>query len=115
MPTRRGVLLGGGAALAAAATALALWPRRPVARPPGVPVGPFGAKSTAEEVTAGLDLTGRNYLVTGATSGLGLETSRVLALRGAQVLATGRSVDKVREATRGMPGRIEPLATALTD
>jgi len=115
MATRRKVLLGVGAVLAVAGTAFVLRPRRPAAHPPGVPVGPFGAKSTAEEVTAELDLTGRCYLVTGATSGLGLETARVLALRGGQVLATGRSVDKVREATRGMPGRIEPLALELTD
>ncbi len=36
-----------------------------------LPVGPFGADSTAEEVTAGLDLTGRTALVTGCNSGIG--------------------------------------------
>jgi NADP-dependent 3-hydroxy acid dehydrogenase YdfG len=64
-----------------------------VKRPPGVPVGPFGASSTAEEVTAGLDLSGRTALVTGANSGLGRETMRVLALRGAHVIGTARSLD----------------------
>ena len=39
----------------------------------------FDKHSTAEEVTAGLDLAGRTALVTGATSGIGLETARVLA------------------------------------
>ena len=39
----------------------------------------FGYGSTAEEVTEGIDLGGRNVLVTGASSGLGLETVRVLA------------------------------------
>ncbi|HJM70861.1 MAG TPA: oxidoreductase, partial [Gammaproteobacteria bacterium] len=38
------------------------------------PVSPFGATSTAEEVTAGLDLTGKTALVTGCNSGLGFET-----------------------------------------
>jgi NAD(P)-dependent dehydrogenase (short-subunit alcohol dehydrogenase family) len=115
MPSRRSVLIGGAAVVAAGGAAIALRPRTPVARPPGVPVGPFGATSTAEEVTAGLDLTGRRYLVTGANSGLGLETARVLALRGAEVLATGRSIDKVAAAVRGLPGRFQPLALELTD
>ena len=43
-----------------------------------LPVGPFDADSTGEEVTAGLDLSGRVALVTGCNSGLGLETMRVL-------------------------------------
>ncbi|HVW23729.1 MAG TPA: SDR family NAD(P)-dependent oxidoreductase [Polyangiaceae bacterium] len=75
----------------------------------------FGYRSTAEEVTDGLDLRGRNILVTGGNSGLGLETVRVLALRGACVIATGRSEDKVRSACRGMEGEIVPLACELTD
>jgi NAD(P)-dependent dehydrogenase (short-subunit alcohol dehydrogenase family) len=57
----------------------------------------FGYASTAEEVTAGLDLSGRTILVTGVTSGLGRETARVLALRGAHVIGTGRSADSARE------------------
>ena len=44
------------------------------------PVGGFGATSTAEEVTLGLDLTGKTALVTGCNSGLGLETMRVFCL-----------------------------------
>lgn len=115
MPSRRTILVGATTALVAGGMAFALRPRKPVARPAGVPLGPFGAKSTAEEVTAGLDLTGRRYLVTGANSGLGLETARVLALRGAEVLVTGRSVDKVAAAVRGLPGRFQPLALELTD
>jgi WW domain-containing oxidoreductase len=75
----------------------------------------FGYQSTAEEVTNGLDLRGRNILVTGGNSGLGLETVRVLALRGACVIATGRTVDKVRTACSGMEGEIVPLACELTD
>jgi protochlorophyllide reductase len=44
------------------------------------------------------DLHGRVALVTGANSGLGLETTRALAARGAQVIMACRSLDKAREA-----------------
>ncbi|MFJ5265229.1 SDR family NAD(P)-dependent oxidoreductase [Streptomyces sp. NPDC088387] len=46
---------------------------------------PFGFSSTAAEVAAGVDLTGRRAVVTGASSGLGAETARVLAVTGAEV------------------------------
>ena len=54
----------------------------------------FGFSSTAEEVSEGIDLTGRVALVTGGASGLGLETARVLALRGAHVVIAARDMDK---------------------
>ncbi|WP_225849024.1 SDR family NAD(P)-dependent oxidoreductase [Streptomyces sp. HPF1205] len=52
---------------------------------------PFGARSTASEVVAGVDLTGRRAVVTGATGGLGRETARALASAGAEVTVTGRT------------------------
>lgn len=82
---------------------------------PDVPQGPFGPQSTAEDVTAGLDLSGRTALVTGATSGLGFETVRVLALRGAHVYGTGRTLEKAAEALAGVPGTVTPLALELED
>ncbi|GIF73850.1 SDR family NAD(P)-dependent oxidoreductase [Asanoa siamensis] len=51
---------------------------------------PFGARSTAAEVIAGVDLTGKRVLVTGATSGIGLETALALATAGAEVTLTAR-------------------------
>lgn len=88
-----------------------------VTRPPGVPVSQFDARSTAEDVTAGLDLSGKTALVTGATSGLGLETLRVLALRGAHVIATGRTKERAQEAidSSGATGHATPLALDLAD
>jgi NAD(P)-dependent dehydrogenase (short-subunit alcohol dehydrogenase family) len=46
---------------------------------------PFGVTSTAAEVIAGVDLTSKHALVTGASSGIGAETARALASAGAQV------------------------------
>ncbi|UAL10257.1 SDR family NAD(P)-dependent oxidoreductase [Caulobacter segnis] len=51
---------------------------------------PFGAKSTAREVVAGHDLSGRVAIVTGAATGIGVETARALALAGAEVIIAAR-------------------------
>jgi NAD(P)-dependent dehydrogenase (short-subunit alcohol dehydrogenase family) len=75
----------------------------------------LGYGTTAEEATAGCDLTGKTVLVTGCNSGLGLETIRALALRGARVLATARTVDKARDACAGLKGDFLPLACELSD
>jgi NAD(P)-dependent dehydrogenase (short-subunit alcohol dehydrogenase family) len=75
----------------------------------------FGAASTAEEVTAGLDLTGKTALVTGCNSGIGYETMRVLALRGALVIGAGRTQDKAQAACRSVKGKAVPVVLELTD
>ncbi len=54
---------------------------------------PFGAQSTASEVVAGIDLTGRRAVVTGATGGLGRETARALTSAGAEVTVAGRTLE----------------------
>ncbi len=79
------------------------------------PLGPFGADSTAEEVTRGLDLGDKVVLVTGCTSGLGLETMRVLALRGAHVIGTGRTLAKAQQACDSVTGLTTPVALELSD
>jgi NAD(P)-dependent dehydrogenase (short-subunit alcohol dehydrogenase family) len=75
----------------------------------------FGYGSTAEEVTAGLDLSGKTILITGVTSGLGLETARVLSMRGARIVGLARTVEKAREAMRAMPNAPVAVACDLAD
>src|SRR3954453_17943267 len=61
-------------------------------------MGSFGFSSTTDEVLDGVDLTGRNVVITGTSSGLGLETARALADHGARVFGVVRDLDKARRA-----------------
>lgn len=54
---------------------------------------PFGFESTAAEVVAGIDLSGRRAVVTGGSSGIGIETARALAGAGAEVTLAVRDTD----------------------
>jgi NAD(P)-dependent dehydrogenase (short-subunit alcohol dehydrogenase family) len=54
---------------------------------------PFGFHSTASEVVAGVDLTGKTAIVTGGAAGVGLETSRAMAAAGAAVTLAVRRPD----------------------
>jgi NAD(P)-dependent dehydrogenase (short-subunit alcohol dehydrogenase family) len=58
----------------------------------------FGWASTTDEVLAGKDLSGRTAFITGANSGLGQETARALAARGAEVILAGRDQAKLDAA-----------------
>jgi NAD(P)-dependent dehydrogenase (short-subunit alcohol dehydrogenase family) len=60
----------------------------------------FGAESTAAEVVAGLDLTGRRAIVTGGASGIGVETARALAAAGAEVTLAVRDTAAGDRAAR---------------
>jgi len=76
-----------------------------------------GRRSTAEEVSEGVDLSGGHAIVTGASGGIGLETARVLALRGASVTMACRDLAKGGAARRRVvaesEGRIDPEALRL--
>lgn len=80
-----------------------------------VPRSPFGADSTAEEVTAGVDLSGKFAVVTGCTSGIGFETMRVLAKRGANVVGTSRSLEKAEAACSRIEGVTRAAQLELSD
>jgi len=72
-------------------------------------------RPTAKAITEGVDLTGKTAIVTGVNSGIGHETMRVLALRGATVVGTARTLEKAQGATQTMGDRCIPLACELTD
>jgi NAD(P)-dependent dehydrogenase (short-subunit alcohol dehydrogenase family) len=58
---------------------------------------PFTRDSTADEVSEGLDLTGKRAIITGAASGIGVETARTLARRGAEVTIAARRLDTAQK------------------
>lgn len=75
----------------------------------------FGYGSTAEAVTAGLDLSGKTFLVTGVRAGLGLETVRVLALRGARIVALARTREGAETALGAARATGTPVACDLSE
>lgn len=101
---RRRRLLQAGV-LAALATALPGFARTP----------DLDATTTAEDATAGLELRGRTIVVTGCTSGIGQETMRVLALRGAHVIGTARSLASGETACAAVEGHATPVVLDLAD
>ena len=54
----------------------------------------FGVDTSAEEVARDVDLTGSTIVVTGGSAGLGVETARVLASRGARIVSVVRDEQK---------------------
>jgi NAD(P)-dependent dehydrogenase (short-subunit alcohol dehydrogenase family) len=78
------------------------------------------AQSTADEVTEGLDLTGKTALITGVNAGIGYETMRALVARGAHVYGLARNIDKAAAACAKATGNVvkgkaTPFACEHTD
>lgn len=77
---------------------------------------PFTATSTADEVLQGVDLTGVRAIVTGASSGIGVETARALTAAGAEVTLAVRNTTAghaVAEAIERSTGANRPRALSL--
>ena len=70
-------------------------------------------ETTTDEVLAGVDLTGRVALVTGASAGLGVETVRALASAGAHVVAAARDLDKAEHALANARDRLPDTSIEL--
>jgi NAD(P)-dependent dehydrogenase (short-subunit alcohol dehydrogenase family) len=62
----------------------------------------FGGTSTTDEVLEGVGLGGKRILVTGVSAGLGVETARVLAAHGAEVVGAARDLAKAKAATKAV-------------
>jgi WW domain-containing oxidoreductase len=76
---------------------------------------PFGARSTADNVLAGVALYGKHFLVTGCSSGIGRETLQALAANGAHVIGLARSLAAAESACREAGPSSTPLACDLSD
>ena len=74
----------------------------------------FGYGTTAAEVVRALDLQGKHILLTGCNSGLGFETMRALAAKGATVLGAARTMEKAEAAAKRVAGDVIPLACELS-
>jgi NAD(P)-dependent dehydrogenase (short-subunit alcohol dehydrogenase family) len=83
---------------------------------PNLIATPFGFDSTAAEVVEGIDLTGKQAIVTGGASGIGVETARALAGAGARVTIAVRKTgdgEKVAADIRSGTGNDDVAVAAL--
>ena len=79
------------------------------------PLGtPFTAASTADDVLAALDISGRNAIVTGGHAGIGLEVTRALSRAGASVTVGARNPTTAAAALEGVSG-VEVVQLDLID
>ena len=74
----------------------------------------FGASTTAAEAIDGADLHGRRAVVTGASSGIGVETARVLAAAGADVTLAVRDTDAGARVAARLESALPPGSGQLT-
>jgi WW domain-containing oxidoreductase len=76
---------------------------------------PFGSRSTADKVLAGIDLTGKQIVVTGCNSGIGFETMSALCANGARVIGLARSLRDAETACAKVGLSSIPVACDLAD
>jgi NAD(P)-dependent dehydrogenase (short-subunit alcohol dehydrogenase family) len=76
---------------------------------------PFGFESTAAEVIAGVDLSGKRAIVTGASSGIGVETARALASAGADVTLAVRDTAAGAKVAEEIGGQVSVAPLDLSD
>ena len=62
----------------------------------------FGAETTTDEVLEGIDLSGKTVFITGGASGLGTETARAMAAKGAHIVIPARDIAKGEDAVKSL-------------
>ena len=79
----------------------------------------FGRESTAEEIARGTDLSGKQAIITGASSGIGAETARALAIAGADLILGVRNLSAgnafARQIADVSPRKVHVLPLDLSD
>ena len=75
----------------------------------------FHRKSTGDEVLEGIDLQGKIAIVTGGYSGIGVETTRSLAKKGAKVIVPVRNMEKSAETLKEIQGDVQVEFMDLAD
>ena len=78
-----------------------------------MPATTYGATTTAAEIVADVDLHGRRVVVTGASSGIGVETARALASVGAEVTLAVRNIEAGRKVADEVAEKLPPGAGGL--
>jgi WW domain-containing oxidoreductase len=76
---------------------------------------PFSSRSTADKVLAGIDLSGKRFVVTGCNSGIGFETMSALSANGAHVIGLARSLQEAQSACAKVGPSSTPVACDLAD
>jgi len=76
---------------------------------------PFGSRSTADQVLAGIDLTRKRVLVTGCNSAIGLETMKALSANGALIVGVARTQEDAEVACSAVGRSLTPLGCDPTD
>ncbi|MGI9291488.1 MAG: SDR family oxidoreductase [Gammaproteobacteria bacterium] len=80
-----------------------------------IPRSDYGFETTADDVLAGIDLSGKTVMLTGCNSGLGYASLKSLAKAGAHVIGTARTQEKAETACASVGGKTTPLVCELTD
>jgi WW domain-containing oxidoreductase len=76
---------------------------------------PFGARSTADQVLAGVDLTRKRMVVVGCRSGIGLEITKALVANGAHVIGLAQTLEDARAACDAAGNWSTPIACDFAD
>ena len=80
-----------------------------------VDTNPFDRRATADQILAGVDLSGKHFVVTGCNSGIGFETMNSLAANGARVFGLARSLPAAQAACTRAGVSCLPVACDLSD